>query len=199
MNIRKEKRELRNRIREKTAALSEQYKAEADRIITERLLLLPEYLKAERVFAFVGTENEINTKLFLEQVLADGKLLAVPLCVGKGIMEAKRIRSLSELKRGAYDILEPEASAETVLLKEEDLAVIPCLSCDHKGNRLGHGAGFYDRYFQELRTREVIICREALVEENIPMEETDHKFAKVLTEKGLYSESLKDSKKKDSN
>ena len=138
------------------------------------------------MFAFVGTESEIDTRPFLEQVLADGKILAVPLCVGKGVMEAKRIGSLSELKKGAYDILEPEASAETLLLKAEDLTVIPCLSCDHRGNRLGHGAGFYDRYFRELQTREVMICREALVEDRIPMEETDHQFAKVLTEKGIY-------------
>lgn len=187
MSIRDEKRELRNKIREKTAALSEQYKKEADQRITEELLALPEYRKADRVFAFVGTESEINIRPFLEQVLADGKVLAVPLCIGKGIMEAKRIRSLSELKKGAYDILEPDSSAETLLLKEEDLTVIPCLSCDHRGNRLGHGAGFYDRYFRDLQTREVMICREALVEERIPMEETDHKFAKVLTEKGIYA------------
>lgn len=186
MSIRDEKRELRNKIRKKTAALGEQYKREADQKIIERLLSLPEYQEADRVFAFVGTESEIDTRPFLEQVLADGKILAVPLCVGKGVMEAKRIGSLSELKKGAYDILEPEASAETLLLKAEDLTVIPCLSCDHRGNRLGHGAGFYDRYFRELQTREVMICREALVEDRIPMEETDHQFAKVLTEKGIY-------------
>lgn len=187
MSIRDEKRELRNKIRKKTAALGEQYKREADQKITERLLSLPEYQEADRVFAFVGTESEIDTRPFLEQVLADGKILAVPLCVGKGVMEAKRIRSLSELKKGAYDILEPEASAETLFLNAEDLTVIPCLSCDHRGNRLGHGAGFYDRYFRELQTREVMICREALVEDRIPMEETDHKFAKVLTETGIYA------------
>ena len=192
MSIRDEKRELRNKIRKKTVALSEQYKREADQRIIERLLSLPEYQEAKRVFAFVGTEREINTRPFLEQVLADGKILAVPLCVGKGIMEAKRIRSLSELKKGAYDILEPEASAETLLLQAEDLTVIPCLSCDCRGNRLGHGAGFYDRYFRDLQTREVMICREALVEESIPMEETDHKFAKVLTERGIYAGEVQD-------
>lgn len=192
MSIRDEKRELRNKIRKKTAALGEQYKREADQKIIERLLSLPEYQEADRVFAFVGTESEINTRPFLEQVLADGKVLAVPLCIGKEIMEAKQIRSLSELKKGAYDILEPDSSAETLLLKEEDLTVIPCLSCDHRGNRLGHGAGFYDRYFRTLQTREVMICREALVEESIPMEETDHKFAKVLTEKGIYAGEVQD-------
>ncbi len=192
MSIRDEKRELRIKIRKKTAALGEQYKREADQKIIERLLSLPEYQEADRVFAFVGTESEIDTRPFLEQVLADGKILAVPLCVGKGVMEAKRIRSLSELKKGAYDILEPEASAETQFLKAEDLTVIPCLSCDHRGNRLGHGAGFYDRYFRKLQTREVMICREALVEDRIPMEETDHKFAKVLTEKGIYDEEEQD-------
>ncbi len=188
MSIRDEKRNLRDKIRKKTAALSEQYKNEADQKIIERLLSLAEYKEADRVFAFVGTDSEINTRPFLERVLADGKTLAVPLCVGKGIMQAKRIESLSELKKGAYDILEPEDSAETISLKEEDLAVIPCLSCDHKGNRLGHGAGFYDRYFRELKTREVMICREALIEESIPMEETDRRFAKVITEKGIYQD-----------
>ncbi len=188
MTIKEEKKELRRKIREKTAALEEKYKKEADRKIIEYLLDLPEYKKAKRVFAFAGMESEIDTRPFLEQVLSDGKILALPLCIGKGIMEAKIVKSLGELERGYYDIMEPSLTAETLLLGKEDLAVIPCLACDHKGNRLGHGAGFYDRYFRGLETGEVMICREALIEDYIPMEETDYRFRKVVTEAGFFSE-----------
>ena len=187
MDIKEEKKLLRKKIKANIAELPEEYKEKADCKILAQLLTLPEYQKAETVFCFVGTKNEINTKFFLEQVLADGKVLAVPLCTGKGIMEAKRICSLSELKSGAYGILEPEATAKTIELSENSFAVIPCLSCDHSGNRLGHGGGYYDRYFANGKVNSALVCWEKITETSIPTEETDHCFPTVVTEDGIFS------------
>jgi 5-formyltetrahydrofolate cyclo-ligase len=187
MDIKEEKKLLRKKIKAKIKELPKEYKETADYKILAKLLTLPEYQKAETVFCFVGTKNEINTRPFLEQVLADGKVLAVPLCTGQGIMVAKRIYNLSELKSGAYDILEPEVTSETIELNENSFAVIPCLSCDHKGNRLGHGGGYYDRYFTNGKVASALVCWEKIMEEQIPTEETDHCFPIVVTEDGIFS------------
>ena len=53
------------------------------------------------MFCFVSAGREIDTRPILEQTLADGKMLCVPLCVADGIMELRAIRDLKELFPGA--------------------------------------------------------------------------------------------------
>lgn len=184
-DIQKIKKELRKKILSKALSLKENYKNDADRCITQLLLGLPEYKKATIVFCFVGVEHEINTRPFLEQVFADGKRLAVPLCVGKGTMEARRIFSLDELKKGYYGLYEPDKSSELIPMDEVEFAVIPCLRADHKGNRLGHGGGFYDTLFNRYNNvPAAIICRELMCGE-VPTEPFDHRFSITVTEDGV--------------
>ena len=187
MEIRKQKKILRTQIQEEILLLPEDYRRKADREIVRLLLTLPEYHHADTVFCFAGTASEINTDPFLAQVLADGKVLSVPLCTGKGIMEARRIRSLEELRDGKYGLREPSRSTELIAPEKIDLAVIPCLSCTHSGTRLGHGGGYYDRYFSPApKFAAVIICYEKLVRDSIPSERHDVRFPLVITEAGIY-------------
>lgn len=184
-DIQKIKKELRKKMLSKALSLKENYKNDADRRITQLLLGLPEYKKANTVFCFAGVEHEINTRPFLEQVFADGKRLAVPLCVGKGTMEARRIFSLDELKKGCYGLYEPEKSSELIPMDEVEFAVIPCLTTDHKGNRLGHGGGFYDTLFNKYNNvPAAIICRELMCGD-VPTEPFDHRFSITVTEDGV--------------
>ena len=186
VTYKKSKKDLRKEMLSKSLALPEVYKKDADREITQLLLGLPEYKDANTVFCFVGVEHEINTRPFLDQVLADGKRLAVPLCVGKAVMEARRIFSLDELKRGYYGLYEPDKSSELVPMDEVEFAVIPCLTADHKGNRLGHGGGFYDTLFNEYNNvPAAIVCRERMCGE-VPTESFDHRFSITVTEDGVF-------------
>ncbi|WP_276908002.1 5-formyltetrahydrofolate cyclo-ligase [Peptoniphilus duerdenii] len=185
-DIQKIKKDLRKKMLSKALALPEVYKSDADARITQLLLGLSEYKLANTIFCFVGVEHEINTRPFLDQVLADGKRLAVPLCVEKAVMEARRIFSLEELKRGYYGLYEPDKSSEIIPMDEVEFAVIPCLIADHKGNRLGHGGGFYDTLFNEYNNvPAAIICRERMCGE-VPTEPFDHRFSITVTEDGVF-------------
>lgn len=185
-DLQKIKKDLRKKMLSKALALPEVYKSDADARITDLLLGLPEYKDAKTVFCFVGVEHEINTRPFLDRVLADGKRLAVPLCTGKGIMEARRIFSLDELKRGYYGLFEPDESSEIIPMDEVEFAVIPCVTADHKGNRLGHGGGYYDNLFNKYsNVPAAIICRERMCGE-VPTEIFDHCFSITVTENGIF-------------
>ena len=187
MTVREQKKEMRERLREEAAALDTAYCAAADRRILDRLSSSKAYLAARTVFCFVGVSGEIDTMPFLEQVLREGRRLAVPLCTGPRQMEAREIRSLRELRSGRYGLLEPDASAPAVAPEEIGLAVIPCVSCGHDGTRLGHGGGYYDVFFEERRQIPcIMICREKLVRDNIPRETHDLVFPRVMTETGYY-------------
>ena len=188
MTVPEQKQLLRKVIRALERSLSPRYKAASDRAILSTLLALPEYQEAETVFTFIGTEREINTLPLAEAALAAGKRLCVPLCVGKGLMELRQITALSELEPGAYGILEPRADCPLVAVDGVDFAVIPCLSCNHLGHRLGQGGGFYDRFLASYRGAAVLVCREKLIREEIPREPHDLPIPWVLTEAGLFED-----------
>lgn len=191
-DIQEIKKNLRKKMLSKALALPDDYKRDSDRRITQLLLGLPEYKDARTVFCFVGVEHEINTRPFLEKVLADGKRLSVPLCIGKRIMEARRIFSLDELKKGYYGLFEPDKSSELIPMDEVEFAVIPCLTADREGNRLGHGGGFYDALFNKYKNvPSAIICRELMCRK-VPTESFDHRFSITVTENGVFRNGVKD-------
>ena len=185
-----EKQRLRRVIRELERQLSPRYKAESSRAIAAHLLAMPEYQTAGTVFCFVGTKREVDTRPILEDALAAGKRLCVPLCTEPGIMEPREITDLCQLVPGAYGILEPPADAPRVEVDEVDFAVLPCVTCNHLGQRLGQGGGYYDRFLTHYRGGTVLLCREKLIREEIPLEPRDMPVPWVLTERGLYEDGI---------
>ena len=188
MTRQEEKKTLRNIMRRLEEALPERYMRSADESIMRHLISLPEYQEAETVFSFVGIRWEINTLSVLKDALDRGKKLCVPLCVDKGIMEAREITRLDQLQSGKYGLLEPSGDAPVVDVDEIDFAVIPCTTCNHLGQRLGKGGGYYDRFLSHYRGGTVMLCREKLIREEIPVEPHDYPIPWVLTERGLYED-----------
>ncbi|WP_287227991.1 5-formyltetrahydrofolate cyclo-ligase [Oscillibacter sp.] len=147
-------------------------------------MALPEYRSAGAVFCFVSAGREIDTRPILEQTLADGKMLCVPLCVADGIMELRAIRNLEELFPGAYGILEPPADSPALSPDQIDLAVIPCVTCSREGRRLGRGGGYYDRFLAHYRGAAVLLCRSGCcARRSLRRPRLSHPW--VLTEAGL--------------
>lgn len=191
MTPRDEKKWLRRRVRELEAQLSQRYKAASDRAIAARVLAMPAYQTAETVFCFVGTQREIDTRPILEDALAAGKVLCVPLCTAPGLMELRRVTALGQLSPGGpFGILEPSADASAVDADQVDFAVLPCLSCNYSGQRLGKGGGYYDRFLSRYRSTAVLVCRERLIREEIPLEPHDYPVPWVVTERGLYEDGV---------
>lgn len=190
MTKQEEKQRLRRTVRDLEAQLSPRYKAASSRAIAAHLLAMPEYQAAGTVFCFVGTAREIDTRPILADALAAGKALCVPLCTAPGIMELRRITALDALSPGAYGILEPPAGAPAVGVDEVDFAVLPCVTCDRLGRRLGKGGGYYDRFLAHYRGGSVLLCREKLIREEIPVEPHDYPVPWVLTERGLYEDGV---------
>ncbi len=179
------KSELRAKIAAEVKALSADYCADADAAICRAVTESELYRNARTIFCYIGTAREIDTKAILTTALADGKRLALPLCVGKGIMEGREIRSLDDLVNGKFDIPAPRDDCPVVAPEEFDLVIVPCSTGNEKGQRLGYGGGFYDRYLSRTRCPKVLLCRKALSKENIPTEEHDLVMDYFVCEDGM--------------
>ena len=190
MTRQEEKQQLRKTMRALLKTISPRYLERAGHAIAGHLLSMPEYQAAGTVFCFVGRYPELDTRLILEAALAAGKRLCVPLCVDRGIMELRQITDLAQLSAGQYGLSEPPADAPAVSPDDVDLAVIPCLTCDHGGRRLGKGGGYYDRFLSVYRAAAVLICRERLIREELPVEPHDMPVPWVVTERGLYEDGI---------
>ena len=185
-----EKQALRRTIRQMERELTPRYREESSRRIGELALSLGMWREAETICCFVGTAREIDTRPILSAALSQGKRLCVPLCLGPGVMEMRAIETLDALYPGTLGILEPPPDAPAVSPDEIGLLLLPCLTCNHRGDRLGQGGGYYDRYLSAYQGAAVILCRERLVREEIPVEAWDAPVPWVLTERGLWEDGV---------
>ena len=72
---------------------------------------------------------------------------------------------------------------------EPEVLIVPLLSFDRRGFRLGYGGGFYDRTLERLRARyEVLALGFAFAAQEVaevPIEPTDQPLDAILTETGM--------------
>ena len=138
------------------------------------------FKNAKTIFCFVSAGSEPCTDLLIDYILKNGKTLAVPKCIDKkGNMAAVEIKSLDDISEGFFGIREPKEGR--ILEKEEiDLCIVPGLSFDNDGFRLGHGGGYYDRFLENTNIYTIGICFEELVSDKLPREENDIAVNEVI-------------------
>lgn len=149
-----EKSEVRKSVLRARSRLSPQEVAQKSKLITRRVLTLEEFRCARTIMAYVDFRNEVRTEELIRAAMDMGKRVAVPLT---DLQHKRLIPSLlhdfpGDLAPGTWGIMEPRADSLRPLLPEElDLVVVPGVAFDLKGNRLGYGGGFYDRFLPQTR------------------------------------------------
>lgn len=95
-----------------------------------------------------------------------------------------RVKSLAELKVGAFGILEPSSEAPEISVKDLDLILVPGVAFDSTKGRLGYGGGFYDRVLRETKALKVGVAFSFQVVPELPLEPFDVRMDLLLTEQG---------------
>ncbi len=108
--------------------------------------ILHERFAAARIVAlYVAVGSEVNPAPLAAGILDLGAGIALPRVSGRDVlMTFHRWSPGAPLERAAFGFQQPFLSAEAVT---PDLIIVPLLGFDAKLNRLGQGAGHYDRYF----------------------------------------------------
>lgn len=163
----------------------EEYKRHSDKRIAELLISSNEYKTAREIFIYVSVKNEVDTSAIIARTFADGKKVAVPHC-SNGQMNFYYINSTDDLKRVQFGV--PTVDVDTAILaapNKDVLCIVPALSFDKNGNRLGYGGGYYDRFLAVNNVNTVGLCRENSITDFLPAEKYDVKIHNIITEKAF--------------
>lgn len=113
-------------------------------IILKKILSQPIVEQAKTTAVYISTPSEVDTRTLIKHLLAQKKALYAPAVVGNDLV-IRRLTSLDDCVVGQNHILEPPHSAATIHPSGVDLFIVPGLSFDAYGYRLGYGKGYYDR------------------------------------------------------
>lgn len=150
---------------------------------------------ADTVLAYAAFRGETDLTDVVSLALRLGKTVAFPKTLdSEGHMAFLRVHSLEELKPGRYGISEP-VNGESVLPTERTLCLVPALAFDAKGNRLGYGGGFYDRFLRSFPGISAGILPSVCLFPELPHEAWDVPVQYLVTEATIVEtqKSLRDS------
>lgn len=135
------------------------------------------FKNANNIMIFYPLEKEIN---LLDLLYFEDKNFYLPRMNGKNL-ECCPYKKGDNLVIKKYNIKEP--ITESISNPKLDLIIIPALSIDKYGNRLGYGGGYYDRFLADNKSIKLVPIPEELIFENIPHESFDIKIDYFVTEK----------------
>ena len=153
----------------------------SSRELLELLESHPRFIAARTVLLYYSLGDEVQTHSFVEKWHQSKKIL-LPVVV-EDELELRHYTGKSCLQTGAFHIEEPTGETFTNF-DEIELAVIPGVSFDSYGNRLGRGKGYYDKLLPKISSYKIGICYNFQVIEMLPCEPFDIKMDEVWTENG---------------
>lgn len=121
--------------------------------VLARVRALPAWATAREVLAYMPVQGEVDVAALVEELWARGARVLLPRCrPGEpGAMDVACTTGLADLCPGAFGIAEPDPHACPALdAPRPDLVLVPGVAFDRRGQRLGFGGGFYDRFLAGL-------------------------------------------------
>lgn len=175
------KSQIRNKILLDLKTQKEEDRNRKSRIIKKKLFKTKEFIKAKRVMFYISFDGEVNTKEMIKEARSIGKIVCVPVCKKNGTMRPATLDENSKLTKGPYGIYEPVIK-RFINLKDLELVIVPGLAFDKKGNRLGRGKGYYDRFLKKIskKTISIGLAFDFQILPSLPATTTDVNVDKVI-------------------
>lgn len=174
------KEELRRLVRSQKRMYSAPQLQAMSAEVVARLMALPQMAAAKTVMLYYSLPDEVSTHELADRLVERGKVVVLPVVTGPTEMELRRYRSADDLSMGAFGIMEPTGEPFTSLA-EIDLAVVPGMAFDTRGNRLGRGKGYYDRFLSQLPQATMVgLCFPFQKFPGVPTDENDVRMDLVI-------------------
>lgn len=172
-----DKASLRSFYKEERKKISD--KGEKSLKIAEKISKMDIYKNSKVIMLFYPKENEVDTLHLFKKAISDNKTVVFPVTDTEN-KELIPIIYNGSFKKGAFGIYEP--IGERISKDEIDLAVIPALSADKEGFRLGYGGGYYDRFLKDFKGGKIVVLFSQLLSDKLPHDEFDIKADLIITD-----------------
>ncbi len=150
--------ELRQELRKKAIAardrLSPENRHEWSLQIFRTLHSLVQERRFGSIHCYISVRSEVETRNFIELMISEHVHVTVPIVEQKGtskVLEHTEITNFTTLAKGHFGLDEPTERVPASLMSL-DAIIIPLVSFDRTGTRLGYGMGFYDRFVEAIPT-----------------------------------------------
>lgn len=145
--------------------------------------------RGKRISCFLSMESqhEVITEFLIKNLECNNQLFVPVSNFKEGTMIQVPYNLGDPVEYNAYQIPEPSIQLYPILPTELDVVVLPLLQADVRGNRLGYGKGFYDKY--------LAMCRPNIIKiglnffdpiQDIPRDETDIPLNYLITPVNVY-------------
>ncbi len=188
MDTQKEKSAQREACLARRRALPPEVRSDRSADICRWLETLPQLQAAQTILSYAATRDEVDLSCFHRWAQAQGKRLAFPISYPGGVMEAAVPCAAEDWSVGRYGLRVPVRERSVLLAPEElDAVLVPCVGFDAAGGRIGHGAGYYDRYLPFCtHAAAIAVAFEVQRAPRIALEPTDRPMNTVVTENGVF-------------
>ncbi len=172
---------LRGRFLSERRALATDELARRGERLLANLARMPWLADARILAAFLGVRGEPDLRPWLDP---SRLVIALPRTAG-GHITMHRWRG-EPLIPGPFRIPEPPPELPVVAPREVDLWLVPGVAFDPRGNRLGHGAGYYDRLLAGAPGRKIGVAWAFQVVDHVPSAPHDIPMDALVTDEGWH-------------
>lgn len=146
--------DIRRQMKQRRRALSEAQRRQMGQSLCLHLLRSHHYRNASSLAAYFPFGGEPDLRPVMRRALQDHKTIFLPVIrEGEGRLYFRPWTPDSVMRKNRYGIPEPADATEERPPQYLDLVLTPLVAFDEHGNRIGMGAGFYDRSFAFRRGR----------------------------------------------
>ncbi len=142
------------------------------------------------VLSYMNAFSEVESNFFNQYLLDNGIILAIPRVDSKSKINFYKISNLEDdTKLGSFGIIEPKRRLGIINYNSSNmLIVIPGVSFDLEGYRLGYGKGFYDYFlFRNPFMYRVGLAFNLQMVNKLPIDTHDQKVDCLITEDKNYN------------
>lgn len=182
----KEKSSLRRLLLQKRDTISADYISIASKQIQKNLKKIEAYRVAKKIAGYYSIGSEVRTGSIIQEILADGKTVALPRVVEDKIVFCE-VRSFDELEKGEFGIMEPKLSCP--ITNNFDIILVPAIAMTKEGQRLGYGMGYYDRFLANTTATTIALAYSKLLVKSIPRSNHDITIQWIVTEDDVINTS----------
>jgi len=144
----------------------------------------PKIKKFRNVMLYKSVQSEVITGPFFTLFHKNKSKVYVPCVCGDNITPMLLDKN-AVCKKAAFGIPEPIKKIELKSLESLDLVIVPGIAFDRKGNRIGFGKGFFDKFLNKLpkKTLKVAIAFSSQIVNKTHAKKHDVKMDYIVTEK----------------